>query len=108
MIAGFINHPAFVAGETFRKACGYFHWPRTSGKPEWLKSFEDLLVTLLSIVFLLKIQRELEVEHVRWIQEKWCIRPSRTEVFGVAKNPARRGLMLRETSGTRRGNQFRL
>lgn len=46
-------------------------------------------MTVLSIVFLLKIQRELEVEPVSWVQENWRIEPSRAEVFGAAKSPAR-------------------
>lgn len=46
-------------------------------------------MTVLSIVFLLKIQRELEVGPVSWVQENWRTEPSKAEVLGAAKNPAR-------------------
>lgn len=48
MIIDITINPAFGGRRDFQKACGYFHWLRTSGKSEWLDSFGDLLVTLLS------------------------------------------------------------
>lgn len=51
MIIDTTINPAFGGRRDFQKACGYFHWLRTSGKSEWLDSFGDLLVTLLSRVF---------------------------------------------------------
>ena len=64
MIVDITINPAFGGRRDFQKACGYFHCLRTSEKSEWLDSCGDLLVTLLSRVFLLQIQRELAVESV--------------------------------------------
>lgn len=51
MIAVTIIYPAFSGGgrgDTSRKACGYFHWLRKSGKSEWPRSCENLLVAFPS------------------------------------------------------------
>lgn len=48
MIAVIIINPAFGGRGDFRKVCGYFHWLRKSGKSEWPKSGENLLVTFNS------------------------------------------------------------